>query len=92
MNEIIFKYIFTKEKDKGWQNSTQFKGYLYKTYNIKDNQEGTRLYIAINKYQVKKYGGSVNPDLYIDLSKETLKKKALIRKAVRQERRKGRNR
>lgn len=92
MNEILFKYIFEKEKNKGWQNSKQFRGYIYKTYNLKNYQEGTELYIAINRYQVKKYGCSVNPDLYIDLSKETLRRKALIRKAIRQERKKGRNR
>lgn len=92
MNEIVFKYIYEKEKNKGWQNSRQFRGYIYKTYNIKDSKIGTDLYIAINRYQIKKYGCSVSPDLYIDLSKETLRRKALIRRAIRQERKKGRNR
>ena len=61
MNDFIFKFVFESEKDKPWSNSNVFRNYIKKKYNINNQSDGTKLYIAINKYQVKKYGGSMQP-------------------------------
>ena len=94
MNDFVFNYILNEIKDKTFSNTRQFRLYLLKKYKIDDTyrQDITRLWIAINKYQIKKYGRSINPSLYIDLSKETLYRKAQIRKAVMYERTHGKSR
>lgn len=59
MNDFIFNYIFNKEKDKSWLNANVFRGYVRRKYKIKDFAFGTRIYTAINRYQVKRYGRSL---------------------------------
>ena len=83
MNDFVFKFIFESEKDKAFPNSRVFRMYIQKKYGIVDIFDGTKLYIAINKYQLKKYGRSVNPNDYIDLTKETLQHKRDIRRSVK---------
>lgn len=89
MNDFMFNYIFNNEKDKAFFNAKVFRIYLERTYGIKDIKMGTDLYIAINRYQVKKYGCSVNPNDFIDLSKETLRRKAKIRMQSKRKRTRG---
>lgn len=88
MNDFVFNYIFEQVKDRGFSNALQFRVYLFKKYGIDDRyrQDITRLYVDINRYQVKKYGRSVNPNQYIDLSKETLRRKGKSRYSVKQHR------
>lgn len=69
MNDFVFKFIFENSKDKAFINSTDFRRYLWKRYGIREKEIGTELYIAINKYQVKKYGRSINP-AYVWKTKE----------------------
>lgn len=92
MDNFIFNFIFEELKDRTFCNSIQFRMLLEKKYGIKDRALGTKLWIAISNYQIKKYGQSINPNLYIDLSKETLRKKAHIRRSVKREKLYGRNR
>ena len=61
MNDFVFKFIFEKEKNKAWTNSSWFRFYLKNNYGITNQDDGTRLYIAINKYQVKKFGRTIDP-------------------------------
>ena len=61
MNDFVFNYIFQNEKDKAWSNARLFRFYIRKKYNIVDVEFVSKLYAFINKYQVKKYGGSINP-------------------------------
>lgn len=92
MDDFIFNFIFEELKDRTFCNSKQFRVVLEKKYGIKDRELGTKLWVAISNYQIKKYGQSINPNLYIDLSKETLYRKAQIRKAVMYERIHGKSR
>ena len=90
MDDFIFNFIFEELKDKTFCNSKQFRVVIEKKYGIKDRALGTKLWVAISNYQIKKYGQSINPNLYIDLTKETLRKKAHIRKCVKREKLHGR--
>ena len=81
MNDFIFNFIFNELKDRTFSSSTQFRIVLEKKYGIKDIETGTRLWIAISNYQIKKYGQSINPQNWVDLSKETLRKKGRQRRA-----------
>jgi hypothetical protein len=81
MNDFIFNFIFSELKDRTFSSSTQFRIVLEKKYGIKDRETGTRLWTAISNYQIKKYGQSINPQNWVDLSKETLRKKGRQRRA-----------
>lgn len=81
MNDFIFNFIFNELKDRTFSSSTQFRIVLEKKYGIKDIEPGTRLWTAISNYQIKKYGQSINPQNWVDLSKETLRKKGRQRRA-----------
>lgn len=70
MNDFVFNYIYEISKDKAFINATQFRHYLWCRYGIINKEFGTRLYTAINKYQIKKYGRSINPQ-YVFYAKET---------------------
>ena len=83
MDDFIFNFIFEELKDRTFCNSKQFRVVIEKKYGIKDRALGTKLWVAISNYQIKKYGQSINPNLYIDLTKETLRKKAHIRRTVK---------
>ena len=61
MNDFVFNVIFEREKEKAWVNSYVFRVYLKRKYGILDRDIGSQLYIAINKYQVNKYGSSIQP-------------------------------
>ena len=74
MNDFTFKYLFEISKDKAFVNSTQFRHHRANRYGINEREFGTRLYTAINNYQVKKYGRSINPQ-YVYYSKETEERK-----------------
>lgn len=62
MTDFAFNLIFQIEKDREIYNSKVFRHYIRKKYGVKDQEEGTNLYIAIIKYQVKKYGKSIQPN------------------------------
>ena len=81
MNDFIFNFIFSELKDRTFSSSTQFRIVLEKKYGVKDIETGTRLWTAISNYQIKKYGQSINPQNWVDLSKETLRKKGRQRRA-----------
>ena len=53
MDRFIFDIIFNIEKDKPLISAKQFKGRVYKKYKIEINND---LFVAINNYQIKKYG------------------------------------
>lgn len=61
MNDFVFRFIFENEKDKGWSNSRWFRTYIKKKYRITNQEDGTKLYVAINKYQIEKYGITIDP-------------------------------
>ena len=61
MNDFVFNYIFEETKDKGFINARHFRSYIQKKYGIKEQNIGTKLYTAINKYQINKYGRLINP-------------------------------
>ena len=81
MNDFIFNFIFNELKDRTFSSSTQFRIVLEKKYGIKDIETGTRLWTTISNYQIKKYGQSINPQNWVDLSKETLRRKGRQRRA-----------
>ena len=87
MNDFVFKFIFENTKDKAFNNSMQFRKYLWETYGIKEKELGTELYIAINKYQVKKYGRSINP-IFEYHTKETERIKTQINQSRKQQKKK----
>ena len=72
-DEFQYNYIFEVSKEKAFRNSIQFRNYLATKYGITSKEIGTKLYTAIINYQVKKYGGSINP-IYVFYSKETANK------------------
>lgn len=78
MNDFIFNFIFAAEKNKPWSNSNVFRKYVIRKYGIVDVFDTTRLYIAINKYQVKKFGRSIQPH-EIRYSEEYLAKARTMR-------------
>lgn len=80
MDDFVFKYIFETEKDKPWSNSNWFRLYIRKKYNITNQEDGTKLYTAINRYQVKKYGGSIEPRFFF-YSEDYIKKAIAVRNA-----------
>ena len=53
MNRFIFDIIFNIEKDKPLLSAKQFKARIYKKYKLEINND---LFVAINNYQIKKYG------------------------------------
>lgn len=59
MNDFLFKILFAKYKDTTIQNAKDLKRKVYSEYKILINSD---LYIAINKYQVKKYGCALRVD------------------------------
>ena len=59
MNEFLFNYLFAKYKDTTIQNANHLKKKVYNDYKILINND---LYIAINKYQVNKYGCALRVD------------------------------
>ena len=59
MNEFLFKLLFAKYKDTTIQNANHLKKKVYNDYKILINSD---LYIAINKYQVAKYGCALRID------------------------------
>jgi len=59
MNEFLFNYLFAKYKDTTIQNAKDLKKKVYNDYKIIINSD---LYIAINKYQVSKYGCALRVD------------------------------
>ena len=61
MNDFIFNFIFENEKETFWTNANIFRSRIRRKYGIVSPKDETRLYIAINQYQVKKYGHSVQP-------------------------------
>lgn len=87
MNDFTFNYIFEMSKDKFFTNATQFRYYLWNRYGIKEKEFGTKLYTAINKYQVKKYGRSINPQ-YVFYTKESEKRKTINSNARKNQRKK----
>ena len=86
MDDFIFNFIFEELKDRTFCNSIQFRMLLEKKYGIKDKALGTRLWTAISNYQIKKYGQSINPQNWVDLSKETLRKKGKLRRDAKYQR------
>lgn len=85
MDEFIFNYIFETSKDKEFINAIQFRHYLSSKYGINNKRLGTDLYIAINRYQVKKYGKSLNP-MFVFYSKETEARIRANRNSIKQAR------
>ena len=82
MSDFAFDFIFEISKDKCFTNSREFRGYLWNKYGIRDKSFGTKLYIAINNYQVKKYGKSLNPRGY-NYSVEEYKEIAQRRRSIK---------
>ena len=59
MDNFMFNYIFYTEKDQPLLSAKQFKAKIYKKYRLEINNE---LFVAINNYQIKKYGSPLeNP-------------------------------
>ena len=56
MDRFIFDIIFNIEKDQPLISAKQFKGRVYKKYKIEINND---LFVAINNYQIKKYGSQL---------------------------------
>lgn len=81
MDEFMFNFIFSELKDRTFSSAIQFRALLKKKYGIEDTALGTKLWVAISNYQIKKYGQSINPELWIDFSKEELRRKGKIRRA-----------
>lgn len=90
MDEFMFNFIFSELKDRTFSSAGQFRILLEKKYGIKDRQLGTRLWVAISNYQIKKYGQSINPNLWVDLSKEELRRKGNLRRTIKYKRLKKR--
>ena len=88
MNDFIFNFIFEETKDKGFINATHFRSYILKKYGIKERETGTQLYTAINKYQIKKYGRSINPQhtFYTKESERIKSQRGYARKNARKNR------
>lgn len=74
MNQFLFDYLFAKYKDTTIQNAKHLKKKVYNDCKILINSD---LYIAINKYQVKKYGCALRVDsrLYNNRFYENSKKR-----------------
>ena len=60
MNKFLFDYLFAKYKDTTIQNANHLKKKVYNDCKILINNSD--LYIAINKYQVAKYGCALRID------------------------------
>lgn len=88
MDDFLYNFIFSELKDRNFSNSQQFRMMLKKKYGINNRALGTKLYTAISNYQIKKYGQSVNPNIWVDLSKETLRYKGTLRRTEKYRKRK----
>lgn len=81
MNRFIFDFIFNTEKDKPLLSAKQFKAKIYKQYKLEIDNE---LYVAINNYQIKKYGSPLENPRRCGISyQELLYRLVLIRERKR---------